>query len=563
MLLILVVLSMVLAGCGATAEPAQPTQAPAEPTAEVVEPTAEVAELTEEPAEEPAGEPKVLYLGQTNPPKNFNTYIADYAYDSEAVFHVHCRLGQFAPDQTSQPYLATWDVSEDGKVYTFHLNEDALWHDGEPVTAKDVVYTFKLTASAESGSVYFDKVANVVGAQEYRDGQAEEIEGIKVLDDKTVEVSLINPSPSFVSVLHAFMIIVPEHILGSLPMSETVDAAYWRNPVGCGPYKFVEYVSDQYLLLEKFPEFFLGEPKIDQVYIRLGTWEAQEAAFEIGELDVVRVEPTEFERFEAMDGVELVRVDSYVSNLVLNNQSPFLGDVRVRKAIMYALDREAMVEGALLGFGRVAENCWVTPWTLSPNITTYEYDPDKARDLLAEAGWDGSVTYKVLLGTGRPDRERMTLILQQNLADVGITVEVETMEGGTALEMLSKGEGDMGIVGHGTMSLLPEAAINYVGAKSLPPEGSNYSFFVNEELTEALEQAIIQPNQEMAQEYFWTATEISTDQLPYVHLTVQQDIVAVNTNRVSLPSLDPIPRNRPGGDINFITWDLVNWDIIE
>ena len=157
----------------------------------------------------------------------------------------------------------------------------------------------------------------------------------------------------------------------------------------------------------------------------------------------------------------------------------------------------------------------------------------------------------------------MTLAIQQYLADVGIEIEIETMEGATVMEYMGEGEFDMGIIGYGTMSLLPDSAMNYIGADAVPPEGSNYSHYVDQELTDVLAEAAEQTDPEKRTELFYQVTEMSTDRLPLLPLVVQQDVLAINTDRVQLPSLQTVPRNRPGPELAFITWDIINWDIVQ
>ena len=505
-------------------------------------------------------EKKVLRIGMPATVKNLNFYLSDWIYNQEAVVYTNCKIGQFAPDGTIVPYAATWDVSSDGTIYTFYIKEKAKWHDGEPITAKDVAFTLKMVANPDSGSIYFDKIKPIKGAQAYHDREAEGIEGLKIVDDKTLEVTLESVSPAFLAIMQSFMMIVPEHILGSVDMKEMADAPFWRNPVGCGPYKWVEFVADQYIHLEKFPDFVLGEPKIDEVYLVMGTFEGLGAAFETGNVDFVEVQPTEIERFKQMSFATIVQGDSYVNNLNVNTKRPFLEDVKFRKALMYGIDREQMTDVALLGYGRIAPNCFVTPWTLSPNITEYSYDPEKAKELLEEAGWDGSVDFEILSHTGSPAVERLDLVLQQNLADLGIKSHLTKAEFGANYEKMNKAEFDMSIVGYGTMSMLPYTAVNYIGADSVPPNGTNLSWYEDQELTDLLYKVNTEADEEVRNELFYKITELTTDRLPMLPLVVQQDLVAINTDRVEIPNLVLIPRNRPG-QYTWITWNIYEWDI--
>ena len=375
----------------------------------------------------PEPKKKVLYLTSNEYPKALNPFLNDSAADMEPLYYVHCRLGQFGADLSVVPNVATWDQSADGLTYTFHIDPDAKWHDGEPVTAQDVVFTYRLVAHPESGAVYFGRMSAILGAGEFHEGQAEDIEGLQVIDEKTVAMTLKAPSPAFLPLTQGAIFLLPEHILGSFDVKDVWDAPYWQNPVGCGPYRWIEYVPDHYVHYERFADFHLGEPKIDEIYLRFASEEANAIAFERGEVDLFQLAGSDIERFSKMD-FTLHKGGGTVESLVVNTQRPWLDNVKFRKAIMYALNREALNDAAWFGYGQVAVNPSVTPWTLSPNITQYAYDPDRAKELLAEIGWDTSVEFDLLVSAGVPYRDRMSVVMQQNLADVGIKINIVTMQ---------------------------------------------------------------------------------------------------------------------------------------
>lgn len=509
---------------------------------------------------EPQPEKKILYLSSNEYPTSLNPFLGDISSDQEAVYYVHCRLGQSAPDQSIVPFVAEWDQSEDGLTYIFHIDEDAKWHDGEPVTAQDVAFTYKLVAHPESGAVYFGRMEAIKGATAFHEGDADDIEGIRIVDDKTVKMTLEAASPAFLALTQGAIFLLPEHILGSIDVQDVWDASYWRNPIGCGPYKWVEYVPEQYIHYEKFADFFLGEPKIDEIYMRLASEEANAIAFEKGELDIFQLAGTDIERFSQMD-YTLHNGAGSVGSLVVNTTHPWLDTVEFRKAMLYAIDREALVDACWFGFGEVAVNPSVTPWTISPNATHYPYDPEKARELLDEAGWDGSVEFDLISSAGVPYLDRMAVIMQQNLADVGITMNIVVLEGAVISERRNTGEYDMVVVGYGSMSQNPWVQMDNFLSTSIPPDGINWSWYVDPVLDDLYAQAAVEMDAEALTQIFYQITERTTDQLPMLPLIVYPQVIA-QSDRVDIPNLAYVLRNRPGKN-TWLTWNIHEWDIVE
>ncbi|MBN1317649.1 MAG: ABC transporter substrate-binding protein [Anaerolineales bacterium] len=509
---------------------------------------------------EPKPEKKVLYLSSNEYPSSLNPFLGDSASEQEAIYYVHCRLGQFGPDGTIMPFVADWDQSEDGLTYVFHIDKDAKWHDGEPVTAQDIVFTYKLVAHPQSGAVYFSRMETLKGALAFHNGEADDIEGLTIVDDKTVKITLENPSPAFLALTQGAIFLLPEHILGSIAIEDVWDASYWRNPIGCGPYKWVEYVPEQYIHYEKFADYFLGEPKIDEIYMRLGTEEANAIAFEKGDIDIVQLAGTDLERFSEMD-YTLHEGQGTVESLVVNTSHPWFDNLKFRKALMYAMDRQAFADAAWFGHSEVAVNPSMTPWTISPNITQYPYDPNMAIELLNEIGWDGSVEFDLLNSPGVAYRDRMSLIMQQNLADVGITMNIVTLEGAAIGELRDSGDFDMTIVGYGSMSQNPWVQFDNFTSTNIPPNGINWSWYVDPVLDELYAQAAVEMDPEKIIQIFNQITERTTDQLPMLPLIIDPLVIA-QSDRVDIPNLAYVLRNRPGKN-TWLTWNIYEWDIVD
>ncbi|MBK8050944.1 MAG: hypothetical protein IPK16_29920 [Anaerolineales bacterium] len=162
-----------------------------------------------------------------------------------------------------QPLLAeSWETPDGGKTWIFKLRQDVKWHDGEPFTADDVVFTYNLYADPAVASIYAPKLVDVLGYQDFRDGKATSLAGVTKVDDYTVQVELEGPRPLWVDLLNISISILPKHILGDVPAAELQQHPYWtENRVGTGPFKWVKYEPDQSVELARNEEYFLGAPR--------------------------------------------------------------------------------------------------------------------------------------------------------------------------------------------------------------------------------------------------------------------------------------------------------------
>ena len=297
-------------------------------------------------------------------------------------------LVQFDQTLTVTPALAQfWKASRDGLTWTFMLRKGVKFHHGREVTADDVVYSLTriLDPKVKSGAV--DLFANIKGAQEFREGRAKHVSGLAVQDRYTVQVVLNEAHAPFVSVLavgHAK--IVPKDIV------EQQGERFGAHPIGTGPFKFVRWERGREIVLANNPDYFDGPPKLARLVYLIFPGEQFDAMYEEfkrGNLEDTPI-PTQDYR-----GIVTGKHYAYVKRPMisvrfygLNTRVKPLTDRRVRQAFIYAIDREALIEEALLGRYTLARGI-LPPGTLgfNPNLRGYHYDPQRARELLAQAGF--------------------------------------------------------------------------------------------------------------------------------------------------------------------------------
>ena len=341
-------------------------------------------------------------------------------------------LVSFDPHLNLTPDLAqTWDVSGDGTVYTFHLREDARFHDGRFVTAQDIVYSWERAASPELASdTVLTYLGDIVGVREMVAGQADHISGLKVIDDLTLQVTIDAPKPYFILKL-------------TFPTAFVVDKAnvetgedWAHKPNGTGPYRLTEWKSGEYILYEANQDFYLGAPSIPYVYVKLFAGDDLRL-YETGEVDVAGVgiydadrmlDPTEPLHDELVTGVDLCT--DYV---VFDTTQPPFDDVNVRRAFTMAFDRQRYIDVVLRGQALPA----IGPYPpglpgFNYDLKGLPYDPAMARELLKQSKYGGPEGLPPIVYTNggigtyvSADVAAMAEMWEQNL---GVTLKIENID---------------------------------------------------------------------------------------------------------------------------------------
>ena len=336
-------------------------------------------------------------------------------------------LTQFMPDGSVSPKLATdWDVSEDERTYTFRLNPDAAFHDGVPVTAHDVVFTFEacLDPATNSSSEGLENVA-----------------GATALDDHTVVIELSAITPAFLAQGGARGI-VPRHLLEG---KDIATDEFNQNPVGNGPYRLASYTPGEAIVFEAVEDHYRGTVNIGRIEYRvISDQNVLLTQLMSGELSYGLAAPRDAAVLSGSDTLEIVEVATpRFYDMVPNFDREYWQDIDVRAAILTAIDREGIVAGILMGHGTVI-NANITPasWAHTPdNLSLHRYDPEAAGALLSNAGWlPGSngvrekngipFAFTVMLYSYDQTLQQALLVAQQNLGDIGVEMQIERVEPG-------------------------------------------------------------------------------------------------------------------------------------
>ncbi|MBF0487923.1 MAG: peptide-binding protein [Nitrospirae bacterium] len=437
-------------------------------------------------------------------------------------------LVKYAPDLSTIGDLAeSWDISSDGLTITFHLRKDVHWTDGTPFTAEDVLFGYQTIISDKTPTPYKEDFLQVKAAE--------------APDNHTFRVTYGKP---FAPALNSWgdLVILPKHLLKGMDITKT---PLIRNPIGMGPYKLDTWVSGQELTLSSNHDYFEGRPYIDKyVYRVIPDQSTMFMALQAGEVDLMGVTPIQYKRqtdseyFNAHFNKYRYPVFSY-TYLGFNLKHPFFADKRVRQAIAYAIDKEEIIDIVLYGLGTASTGPYVpNTWPYNPDVKKYPFDPERAKNLLAEAGWkDGAggiltnngvpFEFTILTNMGNPLRMKTAAIIQWKLKQVGIRVNIRALEWSTFLnEFIDKKRFDAVILGWG-IGMDGDQYDIWHSSKTKEKE-FNFVSYANPEVDKLLETGRRTFDIERRKAAYYKIQEILADELPYVFLYVPDALVVVN-----------------------------------
>lgn len=379
--------------------------------------------------------------------------------------------------------LATsYSVSDDGLSYTFKL-ADAKWHDGEAFTSADVKFTFQLAMNGDSGSLFAARLSGVAS--------------VDAPDDHTAVVHLSKPNAAFLSVISQLMML-PQHALASIDPASMAKNEWWSTKaIGTGPFKFDKYVSDQYVELDANDDYRNGRPKVDHLINRyFANPAAAVAALKAGEIQFTYADPDDAKTFDGNAGFTVIPGDSFVVNYMgFNHEVALWKDLRVRQAVMYAIDRDQIIASLFGGAAKKAACGYVSPQIVPAGLNDYAYDPDKAKSLLADAGWDkinGTKEIPWLTYYNSPQVTNIMAAIQAMLAQVGINVVPRVLDVPSYNDIVhSKNWDQFPLVYAGAGDGPDPASLNVnLNPSQFPPAGNNIMHIDNPKLTAAITDAM-------------------------------------------------------------------------
>lgn len=421
----------VLTGCGGDKKETAAAPAEGNTTAAVTEAAKTEAETTAAVQTEAGGE-KNLVMPSASCVENLNPLLEGYK-EAAMLNPIYDPLYVIDVNETRYYLADSYEVSEDGMQITVKLKEGLKWHDGEAITADDMIFTMDVCSDTNNGAGGTNIV--ILNDQPVK---------YEKVDDLTVKVTLPMASASYADLLGS-LTLIPEHVFEGNPSVVSAGEANMKG-IGSGPYKVTEFKQDEYLLLEKYEDYYMGAPSIDKVTFRIiSDLSAQEVALMNGEVNFMELaNAPAVAKYEADPNFTVVKYpEGRVNYLAVNKFCETVQDPKVVEAVFAALNRDEIIAGAYGdGMAESANSIFSNVNTFyDPSVEGYTQDVEKAKQLVKETGLD-SKTLTLYFNSERVYMKESAQIIQQQLKNVGINLEVIPLESAGFFEKVFGTDGD-------------------------------------------------------------------------------------------------------------------------
>ena len=437
--------AMLLTACGGGSSSSTQTTAAAGNSAE----TSAAAEAGS------TGGEKVITMAQTGDWDTFMPMNTTNSGADNVIELMFDRLMVINTDGTFEPRLAdSWETNEAQDKITYHLNENAKWQDGEPVTAEDVVYSAQVASSSEYSYLRRIRMQYFAGTDETGCETGTDSIEVAALDDHTVEFTLKAPmDPAIIyALVNRDFFIMPKHLLDSISDADLVNDAFWQKPIGSGPCIFDSMESGVSIEFKANKDYYLGAPDFDRLVFKKVQSTNLLSGLMSGDIDVLsansQIPLADWEAAKNTPGIVTKSVPTFAYQyMAMNTARDYLTE-DVRHAISLAINRQVIVDQLLQGEARIAIGPLAEdhPY-FDEKLLPIEYDPEKAKSMLEAAGWDSNRELQVLVSTGNEVREKSAILIQQDLQKIGIKTKIQTLDFPTLLTNARNGDYDLCFIG--------------------------------------------------------------------------------------------------------------------
>lgn len=500
---------------------------------------------------------KIINVGVTNTIGSLNPLLLNGGeINKYATGLMFLPLMELDADLNFEGMLADSITTEDNKNFIVHIDDAATWSDGTPVTADDVVYTALRLASPVIGNtamMYY--VFEGVGDDGFVEEGAESIDGIQKVDDKTVQFTTKEEMPitTFENSYARYLLTLPKHVIEQYSEEELSTAEWFNHPdVVSGPFIVTDFDVDHYISYEANKDYWKGAPKIDKLNIKIVDGSQLYAGLQSGEIDITQqtmsdIPQEDYESVEALDNVEVV-YGSPVTNQSVFIQTKNVPDVKVRQAMLYAIDRQQILEELLNGHGEIVDGFLssASPF-YDDSLTPVSYDPEKAKALLEEAGWDGSQTIRFYVNSGDSTFVNAASIIAAEWAAVGIKAEIQTVDFATLMSVAGTEDYDVLAVQYTYAPVDPYPDVAWL----LGGEGS-WTGYSDDTLNDALTKSQLTSDPEETKELF-----------SVVDKKVQEDVPMFSAYVISAQGAVSKRITGAAPSVYGFFNDVQNWDVVE
>ncbi|MED4207576.1 oligopeptide ABC transporter substrate-binding protein [Neobacillus mesonae] len=524
---------------------------------------------TEETAE-PQDGGTLVYALDSAPDGKFNYAFYGTSTDAEVIDFFDENLIKFDDKLQPQSNIASWKT-EDNKVYDFEFKQGVKWQNGEELSVKDWEFALKVIADKDYDGPRYENVRNIVGVQEYHDGKAKEISGIKVIDDYHIQITFDKARVNNLENLWTYPMSRKE--FEGIAVKDMMSSEQVRTkPVGLGPYKVTKIVPGESIEMERFNDYFGGKPHIDKIVIKVIDPSLSVGELKNGTLDMTSFHPSIIDQVKALDNVNAVtypglsyyyvgfRLGTWDGKKNVMNE-PKYQDLKLREAMYYAINREEWVKAFFFGVGKPVNRPVPTNhWIAAPNdqLEQFAYDPEKAKQLLDEAGYkdvDGDgfredpngkkfVVNFSHYATQNPTFEARAKALTQYWEEVGLKTKLSMTDVNLYYDMLEKGDKSMEVFfgGWGTGSD-PDPTPLW-SSKAV----WNYPRWVNADsdklLADAIDMSVVGTDTEKRKQIYVDWQKLFMKELPALPIAELEETMAV-AKRVQGVTFDVSGMNRP------------------
>ncbi|KXZ23919.1 ABC transporter substrate-binding protein [Bacillus nakamurai] len=417
------------------------------------------ADLAELPAKSKARK-DTFVAGISAPGGVFLPYFYENGWDGNATDPIFESLVKLDKTGKPAPALAeSWDISKDQLTYTFHLRKGLVFSDGSPLTAKDVAFTLTLLHDPAYAGYEDITTAYIKGGKTYKEGKVKSIEGIHIINDRTIKITTEKVSSKSLLLLGGQVLSKAyygkDYQFGKLDYLKEL----YSKPLGAGPYQFTEYIPGQEIRYKANEHYYSGKPKTEKLIYKIIDPSTSLQLFETGELDYASFSPDN-DTVEHLKSLGFANISVSVVNdyglVYVNHKRPPFQDKEVRQALIYGLDRQKIVDVRFKRYGEVA-NVPVSPVSWAYNdkgVNPYTFNPEKAKELLDQAGWktgkDGvreknGKKLEISYYTSKADDDFIP-IAKENYADIGISLKPEVMDFNTEVAKINDKHYDLAAV---------------------------------------------------------------------------------------------------------------------
>ncbi len=465
-----------------------------------------------------------LVMGYSGSPTLFNSLYSDDNVSGDVedlIFEglVGSNKEDFTPN--TDELAESVEESEDGLTYTVKLKEGVKFHDGEDLTADDVVFTYNIPLHEDYDGP--------------RKSNFEALESVEKVDDLTVKFHMKKVDAQFHAVGLSFKIL-PEHILKDVPVAELGDHEFnTKNPIGSGPFKFVEWKDGEYLKVEAFDDYYQGRPHLDSITLKFVP-DANAMLTQLQNRDIDfwdGVPPSDIETVKSFQDDIGIKVEEGLAlqyNFFAPNlRNDLFKEKEVRQAITHAIDRETIVNEIVEGHGEVA-HVPESPlsWAYNEDVPHFDYDPEKAKKMLADAGWkpgsDGILekdgkrfSFEVKTNQGNKEREDIVVLLQEQLKEVGIEAKPKVVEFSSLIADIDPGVWNFDAIVLGwSLATDPDPSAIY-HTKEIE-KGLNFTGYSNPELDQLMDEQLQELDQEKRKKQLGDIQAKLAEEQPYTYL---------------------------------------------